>query len=364
MNVKNNFDSIYAVIKEQILRQEFIHGSLLPAEQVVADKFSVSRPTVAKVYNRLQAEGFVKKKKGQGTMVIHDNAKLPRTIGLLLPGAGESEIFSVINDQILKLSESEEFICLWDGATANNAGIRKMLMESCCDSYISKKVDGILFSPLEREGNSHELNKRICDKIHAANIPVVLIDRDILPFPERSGFDIVCLDNFGAGRIMTQHLIDKGCKVINFFYRPDSAGSVDYRLAGVRETVLKNKLPFTDANIICGNPEDTEVVEEMRIMAGKTGIVCANDSTAAVLMSTIESLNIRISKDVLICGFDNMKYSKHLKRSLTTYEQPCVEIANIGIELIMRRIKNNHRPPVSVNLVGEKIERESTTFIS
>jgi DNA-binding LacI/PurR family transcriptional regulator len=363
MNVKNNFENIYLIIKEKIANQEYATGSLLPTEQILANGFSVSRPTIAKVYNRLQEEGYVKKKKGQGTMVVYKNEKSNKTIGLLLPGAGESEIFSVINDQILKLSETEGFECLWEGATASSAEIRKMLMESCCDNYINKKVDGVLFSPLEREADLYKLNTHICSKIKAAGIPVVLIDRDILPFPGRSDFDIVSLDNFSAGRVMAQHLIDQGCTVINFFHRPVSAGSVDYRLAGVRETLLKNKIPFGDENIICANPEDTKMVKKMKILPRKTGIICANDSTAAVLMSTIESLNILISKDVLICGFDNMKYSKHLIRPLTSYQQPCVDIADMSIELIMRRIKDKNRPSISVNLVGEIVERESTKFI-
>lgn len=363
MNAKNNFDNIYSIIREKIVNKEYVFGSLLPTEQISADYFSVSRPTIAKVYNKLQKEGYVNKKKGQGTMVLYKNKKSNYTIGLLLPGAGESEIFSVINDQILRLSESEDLECLWEGATASSAEIRKLLLKTCCENYIHKKVDGILFSPLEREKESYELNSYICSLIKAAGIPLVLIDRDIHPFPERSEFDIVGLDNFNAGRVMAQHLIDQGCEVINFFHRPSSAGSIDYRLAGVRETLLKNALPFTDKNIVNGNPEDFDVIRKLKIIPGKTGIVCGNDSSAAALMSTLEASNVFISKDVLICGFDNMKYSKHLVRPLTTYQQPCVDISNMSIELMLRRIKNKHRPSISVNLTGEIIKRESTSFI-
>ena len=85
--------------------------------------YSVSRPTIAKVYNQLQTEGYITKKKGLGTIVNHKYTSTTLSFGLLLPGAGESEIFSIINDQLLKQSEAGKFNCLWEGATASNANI-------------------------------------------------------------------------------------------------------------------------------------------------------------------------------------------------------------------------------------------------
>lgn len=363
MESKISFKTIYNTLKDQILKEAFSPGSMLPTEQTLAQKYSVSRPTIAKVYNQLQAEGFIKKTKGLGTVVIYQCSNRVYTFGLLLPGAGESEIFSIINDQLLRQSEIGRFNCLWEGATASSAEIRRTLIETCCESYINKKVDGIFFSPLERVPDANELNVKICKTIREAGIPLILIDRDIRTFPERSEFDVICLDNFSAGCIMAKHLIDRGCEALHFFYRPDSASSVDLRLSGVRDTVLRNGYSFTEKNIFCGNPEDLNYVKQMEIIPGKTGIVCANDSTAAVLMSSLDALGIKISSDVLMCGYDDMKYSKHLKHSLTSYRQPCEEIANLSIELLMRRLKDNNRTPITVNLTGEVVARESSQFL-
>lgn len=363
MEVKINYKTIYNTLKEEIANGVFPAGSLLPTEQNLAQEYSVSRPTIAKVYNQLQDEGFIKKKKGLGTIVVHKHTNTINTFGLLLPGAGESEIFSIINDQLLKQSETGKFNCLWEGATASCADIRRTLVETCCENYIKKKVDGVFFSPLERVPDAYQINLRICEDIKSAGIPLVLIDRDILNFPERSEFDIVSLDNFNAGCVMAQHLIDAGCELIHYFYRPDSASSVNLRLSGVRDVVQKNKLDFNDLNIHCGNPEDVEFVKRIQIIPGKTGIICANDSTAAVLMSTLDAIGVKISSDLLICGYDNMKYSQHLKHSLTSFRQPCEEIANVSIELMIRRVNNKNLVPVAVNLTGEIVPRESSQFI-
>ena len=363
MKTKLSFKSIYNIVKKDILNSTYPTGSLLPTELTLAEQYSVSRPTIAKVYNQLQTEGYITKKKGLGTIVNYKQTSNTFTFGLLLPGAGESEIFSIINDQLLQQSEICNFKCLWEGATASNADIRRELIDGCCDDYISKKVDGIFFSPLERVADANEINIRICEKAKEAGIPIILIDRDIFKFPQRSNLDIVCLDNFSAGCVMAQHLIEQGCTHIHFFHRPDSAYSVDMRLIGIKEVMQQNKLPFNDQNIHCGNPEDPDFVKQIQVIPGKTGIICANDSTAAVLMSSLTDIGWKISSDLLICGYDNMKYSMHLKHSLTSFKQPCEEIANVSVELMFRRVKNKTAFPVTVNLAGEIIIRDSSKFI-
>jgi GntR family transcriptional regulator of arabinose operon len=363
MKGKISSKTIYDTLKDQILKEKFPPGSMLPPELTLAQKHFVSRPTIAKVYNQLQDEGFVQKTKGLGTVVTHQYSNTIHTFGLLLPGAGESEIFSIINDQLLSQSETGSFNCLWEGATAGSAEIRKTLIESCCESYINKKVDGIFFSPLERVPDADELNLKICERIQGANIPLILIDRNIRISPERRLFDVVSIDNFNAGSVMAKHLLDQGCEELHFFYRPDSASSIDLRISGIRDMVQKQGYSFTVNNLFCGNPEDLEFVKEMKITSGKTGIICANDSTAAVLMSSLDALGVEISSDVLICGYDDMRYSKHLKHSLTSLRQPCKEIASISIELLMRRLKDNNHIPITVNLTGEIIVRESSRFL-
>lgn len=363
MENRLNYKIIYDRLRHDIEGGAYASGALLPTEAVLSQKYNVSRPTVARAYNMLQDDGLVTKKKGMGTVVNAVGAAASRPVyGLLLPGAGESEIFSIINDRLLTLSKEENFDCIWDGATAGSANIRRELISGCCAGYIARKVDGVFFAPLERVGDAARLNREICDMLDSAGIPVVLIDRDICDLPGRSGYDVVSLDNFSAGCIMAQHLIERNCDDIHFFYRPDSAASVKVRLAGVRETLHAAGLPFPDANIHCGDPEAPDTVAAIAITKGRTGIICANDSTAAVLMSSLTGPGREISSDLLICAFDDMKYSRHLRHPLTSFRQPCTEIADTCVELMQRRIASPSAPPLLVLLEGTLIERESTIF--
>lgn len=353
---------IFESLKDDILKGVYKNGALLPAEKELAKQHAVSRPTIAKIYNQLQSEGYIEKRRGHGSEVTHLTTQHSYTIGLLLPGSGESEIFTIINDQILKLSAKNNLHCIWGGSAASNAEIRKAQVEHDCENFIKQKVDAILFSPLERLPEADDINARIFNRITKAKIPLVLIDRALKIAPGATGYDIVWLDNFFAGAALAQHLVAQGCTTIHFFHRPCSANSVNLRLAGTRDAVLNNHLSFTQQHIYCGDPADIDFIKTIKIVPGKTGIVCANDSTAAVLLNSLEKINVKITADCLICGFDNMKYGQYLKYPLTTYTQPCEEMASIGFELALRRIKNYEHLPLVVNVHGNIIERESTVF--
>src|SRR5690606_5230973 len=85
-------------------------------------------------------------------------------------------------------------------------------------------------------------SRRIAERLRDTGIPVVLLDRDFVPFPLRSEFDLVGLDNVFVGYLVAEHLIKLGCRRLAFVTRPESAPTVDARIAGVREAILCNRL--------------------------------------------------------------------------------------------------------------------------
>lgn len=361
MNNKLNSKTILPLLRMRIMDKVYAPGTLMPSENELAAEFGVSRPTISKVFSQLLSEQLIIKKRGVGTFVSAESVpEKDVTIGLLLPGAGESEIFASINNQILRESERLNFKCLWDGASANNANTRRVLIETCCNNYIQQGVDGILFSPLERVKDADNVNHLICERVKSAGIPMVLIDRDVVAQPQRSEYDIVGLDNYNAGVLMAQHLIDAGCKNIYFFSRPYSAYSVQSRLMAVSNTVIEAGMDFYKWHHICDNPEDLNVVRNIPIIKGQTGIICCNDATSVVLMSSLYEIGYNCGEDYLLAGFDDMKYSQYLKCPLTSFVQPCDDIAKVSVDLLLRRIEDNSRPVVSVLLNGHIAQREST----
>lgn len=65
MKNKHNYKSIYQEVKSTILDQTYPTNTLLPTETTLAEKYNVSRPTIAKVYSQLQKKDWCIKAKAK-----------------------------------------------------------------------------------------------------------------------------------------------------------------------------------------------------------------------------------------------------------------------------------------------------------
>jgi LacI family transcriptional regulator len=158
---------------------------------------------------------------------------------------------------------------------------------------------------------------------------------------------------------MADHVARKGCKSIHFLARPFSAPSVNMRIAGYREALRAWNLPFDESNIHVGDPLDDLTVQTI-LSRNPQAILCANDSTAAKLMQALMKNKIDVPSQIMVTGVDDIAYSRYLTPTLTTYRQPCEEIAAMAVKILIDRIEKDSLPPRTTQLIGELVEREST----
>lgn len=77
------YHQIFVVLRDRILSGELAHGSQLPTEFELADRFAVSRITAKRALDELAAEGLVARRRGRGTHVIHRSQPKPVPAPLL-----------------------------------------------------------------------------------------------------------------------------------------------------------------------------------------------------------------------------------------------------------------------------------------
>ena len=65
-------------------------------------------------------------------------------------------------------------------------GTLKDRMFKAADALIENGTDGVFYYPAELPGDQMQLNRMVVDYLRAAEIHVVLVDRDIVPYPGRS----------------------------------------------------------------------------------------------------------------------------------------------------------------------------------
>ena len=79
----------------------------------------------------------------------------------------------------------QEQVLLWGRSPGASQDV-EMQARELCEQWIAKKVSGVFFAPLELTSDRDRINERIAELFIASNIPVVLLDRDVVPYPERS----------------------------------------------------------------------------------------------------------------------------------------------------------------------------------
>jgi LacI family transcriptional regulator len=347
----------------EIAAGKYSESDRLPSEAQLVNRFNVSRPTVARALRDLIAEGIIERRAGSGSYLRNkSSAKFTtRQIGLLIPGLGTTEIFEIICGELANCGRGSEYTFLWGGSThprLDQDGSREHARE-ICDQFIERRVTGVFFAPFELTVGKDEINRHISDRLSEACIPVVLLDRDLAPFPQSSHFDVIGLDNVAAGYMLAEHLIKLGCRRLAFLMRPLSAPTVERRYAGVREALARHKIEILPGWLQTGNPQDEKFV--CSLMAGRKwdAVICANDLTAAQLIRTLETSRYRVPRDIRVAGFDDAKYATLVSVPLTTIQQPCKDIAAIAFQTMLSRIAAPTLPARNILLPPRLVVRES-----
>jgi DNA-binding LacI/PurR family transcriptional regulator len=360
-------DHKHREISRQLLAEiagaKYAVDARLPSEAQLVKRFNVSRPTVARALRDLVAEGIIERRAGSGTFLRSkmNPAATTRQIGLLIPGLGTTEIFEIICGELASLGRASEYTFLWGGSShprLDQDGSREHARE-LCHQFLERRVTGVFFAPFELTADQDEVNRHISQSFSEAGIPVVLLDRDLAPFPQCSHFDMVGLDNIAAGYLLAEHLIKLGCQRLAFVMRPLSAPTVERRYAGAREALARHKLECLPDWVQVGDPLDTKFVRG--ILAGKRwdALICANDLTAAQLIRTIEQSHFRVPQDIRVVGFDDAKYATLVSVPLTTIQQPCKDIAVIAFQTMLSRIADPTLPARTILLPPRLVVRES-----
>lgn len=353
------YREIFEKLQEDISQGRYGPGDRLPNEGDLIKRFGVSRMTVFRAMQELQSHGFVTRKVGSGTYVSEAVHPHSYVFGLLIPELGQTEIFGAICQGMMEAPRAMHHSLLWGNNADAKDKDREEVAQQMCQHYISRKVSGIFFAPVEYSSTRFEANHRITEAFDKAGIPVVLLDRCLEPYPKRSKFDLVGIDNRRTAFHATEHLIGCGAKRIAFFARPNSAPTVDARVAGYREALFLKSAGAQEDIVRFGDAQDEQYIRSILVKDRPDAFLCANDLTAGHLMRSLISLGRRIPEDIRIMGFDDVNYASLLPVPLTTERQPCREIGRIALSTMLDRIENPDLPPRDLLLGCELIVRSS-----
>ena len=354
---------VFDYLCSRIQSGEYKPGDRLPSEADLGIMFDASRITVAKAVLELQRMNLVTRRPGAGTHVQARQQADGCTFGLLIPELGLTEIFEPICHGMMRSPSSRPDVLLWGNASgATASGSRREAAEEAehmAQHFLSQKVSGIFFAPLELIPDKDTANRRVMRILDRARMPTVLLDRCYLPYPERSAHDLVGIENRRTGFIATEHLLEHRVQRLVFIAEVDSASTVDARITGFYEALRKHHIQPEVDPAWRGSPQDEQFVEKMLDASRPEGIVCANDVTAARLMQTLILLGRRIPEEIRIVGIDDVKYASLLPVPLTTMHQNCPAIGAVAMTTMIERLAHPELPTRDILLPTRLVVRRS-----
>jgi len=236
-------------------------------------------------------------------------------------------------------------------AAANEIGYNVILCNSgwslnqellYLDNLLARRVDGLICISLS-------MTSEHVAPMLKRHTPVVWFEQN------RSGsrFDSVVIDNFKGAYEATAHLIAQGHRRIGCILGLAHSQLTVDRLAGYRQALEDNELPF-DEDLLCSGDytPPTGLAGAYRLLnlpEPPSAIFAYNDMMALGAMQAITERGLRVPEHIAVIGFDGIALTEHTCPPLSTVEQPIPEMSRLAISMLLDRI--NDRAPIESRTV-------------
>ncbi len=352
--------TIFEHVHGNILSGAYKAAGRLPTDGQLMRRFHTTRATVAKAMKELERTGLIERRPGAGSFIRPADRTTGAFVSTLIAGLGDTEFFEPICAQIAQACHACNLSLIWGATSPATPVDGGEDIDALCARFVAQRVSGVFFVPDELpEDSADNRNLRIAQALTAAGIAVVLLDRDIVPFPAQSPYDLVGIDNVDAGYRQTRHLLDCGCKRILYVTRPGRLWTKTARIAGYRLALEQAGLPGDAVRVCSGNATDTAFCKSL-LRLKPDGIVCFHDPVAIHLIQNFQKLRVRLPERLKIVGLDDVRYSEFLPIPITTLQQPCLSIGTQAANLMVRRINGDRHPPRRILFETRLIVRASS----
>ncbi len=205
--------------------------------------------------------------------------------------------------------------------------------EEAADMLIESNVDGVILpAPL---GDCQPL----VDKLRKANIAMIAAG-SIRPAPSLPSIGI---DDFGAAREMTLHLVSLGHRRIGHISGKPNHAAKGLRLDGYKSALKQVGIEVDESLIVGGNftyHSGLEAAEQLLALEDRpTAVFASNDDMAAATVAVAHRHGLDVPADLSVCGFDDTPLATTIWPELTTIRQPVACMAEQAVTMLMDIIR-------------------------
>jgi LacI family transcriptional regulator len=209
---------------------------------------------------------------------------------------------------------------------------RSETLAGVVEAMIARQVDGVVLTVL------HPDDGEVIRSLRGAHIPFVQLSRRI---PQLEA-DFVGIDDTAAAAEIMIHVLDHGYEDVTMIAGPRNSSASSARADGFLRITQERGVQLTGTRRISTYlSEDGGHRAVTRILADgrpPRALVCGSDAIAAGAIGALRAHGLRVPEDVAVTGFDGLFPGTSPLAELTTVSQPRREMAEVALEMLVRRI--------------------------
>jgi LacI family transcriptional regulator/LacI family repressor for deo operon, udp, cdd, tsx, nupC, and nupG len=221
------------------------------------------------------------------------------------------------------------------------------------DVMSAESVDGIVLPPFD------DTDLAVAE-IVKTGIPVVCVDRS----HARVKTDLVEVDNYQGALEAVRHLIEKGHRSIALIEGRTQVSTSRERRRGYLDALAAHGIASRKELMRAGDfkQESGRILtnELLDLRKPPTALFVCNNLMTVGALGALHQRGVRVPAEVALVGFDDLPWAEALDPPPTVVRQPAYEVGRQAMELLLKRIMEPDRPPVTVRLRPELVIRKST----
>ncbi len=269
------------------------------------------------------------------------------TVGMIVPEIGNPFFPAIVEAVERRLQQSGRDLFLCDAQEDTAIEHRRV------QALIGRQVDGLIIVPVSVTASRKSL-------VEAANyVPVVQVDRYVAEFPaDWVGVD----DGVGIG-FAVEHVASLGATNLAFVSAALDSSTARRRHEGFEHTVARLGLCGNTDQLLGTFRAEWGRAATLQILARPSlpdAIICGNDEIAVGVLGELRRTGVSVPGDMLVTGFDDIRFAALADPPLTTVRQPHEQIAAECIRLLDARMADAGAPVQRTAIAPLLVVREST----
>jgi len=335
-------------------------GTQLEPERVLAERLGVSRPTVRAALARLESEGLVERRQGDGTFVTElVGAKLIRVLYYHTQAGLQSGIyarcFAAMKAELEHFGHRVEAIANPDPKHIPGPPVGEFPSDVPADAVVTLGI----------------MNSDYIAGLTELSDTLVTVDYECATVAA----DSVTFDSFGAGQILGEHLIELGHTRMAFIGAHRGVGGPDGNArpeldsvrmrAGWEFALLEHGLDIRRDRVLELSMNFAEpAAEAARRMlsedAPPTAILCRDCAHAAAIVDLAGELGLRVPGDLSIACYGACPVAADGETVVTGVVMDMEEMGAEAGSVVASRLDNGGSRRSRVNIPGRLVAGDST----